>query len=87
MSRKIISQREARRMQKRIELLEREENRRRSEWASDWPGGVNIWTFAVHIDAAAAIGTAQKLDHAIVAKLDGNHLRLYALPAPREVAQ
>ena len=33
--RKLISQREARRMQKRIEMLEREENRRRSKWASD----------------------------------------------------
>jgi len=78
--RKLISQREARRMQKRIELLEREEERRRSNWASDYPGGVNFWSLPnLGADTIAAINTAQVLGHAIVAKLEGGRLRLYAL--------
>lgn len=79
MASKPISQREARRMKKRLELLERAEERRRFVWAHDYPGGTHFWGLIVDNTAKASIDTAIKLGHAIVARLDGNTLRLYAL--------
>ena len=39
-----ISQREARRLLKRVTELERKESTRANAWVSDWPGGVHIAT-------------------------------------------
>jgi hypothetical protein len=74
-----ISQREARRLKKRIAELEQIEMNRRNSWSADYPGGTHFWTLTVADDSKAAIGTARKLGHAIVATLDGAQLRLYAL--------
>ncbi len=76
-----ISQREARRLRKRVEELEQQEKYRRNRWASDWHGlWVNI--LSVNLDAAAyaTIKTARILQHAVICLPDGNGttVRLYA---------
>lgn len=77
-----ISQREARRLQKRVAELENIENERRSRWTNKYPGGVNIGSTAaagplIH----AALTTARKLDHAIVVTTeDDGHINFFALP-------
>ncbi len=76
----IISQREAKRLQKRVRELEAQEERRRCVWSSDWPGGVNIATLDPSGDLKARIEVARKLFHAVVVTQDGGLLRFYALP-------
>ena len=43
----MISQREARKLQKRVRELEEAESLRRANWRSEWPGGVNVDTIEV----------------------------------------
>lgn len=80
-----ISQREARRLRKRVEQLERDERDRRSAYVSSWPGGVNIDSFTIDEASFAKIDTARKLSHAVVVTTDNRlQLRFYALPLPAE---
>jgi hypothetical protein len=78
-----ISQREARRLQRRVEELEAQERRRRNAWLQDWPGGAHILTLN-QPDELAGGGCliARKLGHAVVVvpSDDLRELRLYALP-------
>lgn len=78
---KIISQREARELRRRVVELESAEDRRRNAWADSYPGGANIMTISVTSDVRAAIHTARLLKHAVVVTLssDGG-MRLHALP-------
>ena len=79
-----ISQREARRLWKRLGELEHERDLQRNAWASEYPGGVNIDTFDVDATTHARILTARKLGHAVVVTAHGKfELRLYALPLPK----
>lgn len=79
-----ISQREARRLRKRVEELENAEDVRRRRWGLDWPDGIEITRMKYETgDApvATAIYTARKLRHAVVAVTDGTGLiRFVALP-------
>lgn len=82
----MISQREARRLKKRVAELEAQERERRAQWATDYPGGVNFWSIGdCGADRMAAVRTARKLGHAIVAVPDMNAatIRLYALPVAK----
>lgn len=80
-----ISQREARRLKRRVEQLERAECDRRSAYVSEWPGGVNIDSFSVDAASFAKIETARKLSHAVVVTTDHtSQLRFYALPLPAQ---
>lgn len=81
-----ISQREARRMKKRLAELEQMEERRRNAWRTDYPGGVNL----VNISLAdrpwviATVKTARKLGHAVVVTSNGDaELQFYGLPLVR----
>lgn len=77
---KHISRREARRLAKRIEELERHERIRNERWVSAYPGGVNILRIGLTPLQAAVIDTAMRLDCAIVGKLDGeNNFMIYAV--------
>lgn len=84
MSRRRISQAEARAAIARVAELEADEDRRRRAWASDWPYGVNIgtitWDEAALVCEAAM--TARRLGHAVVAVPDSTRKRidLFALP-------
>lgn len=76
-----ISQREARRLRARVIELERMEAERRNSWHVSYPGGVNIVSINVTSDVMAAIKTARKLAHAVVATHEGDAtIRFYALP-------
>lgn len=81
---KRISQREARRLRKRVAELEDLENQRRRTWIQEWPGGVNIIsaTYANGTEQVpVAIRTARKLGHAVVVLGDDTgNLRFVALP-------
>lgn len=82
-----ISQREARRLRKRVETLEHEQSLRVRSWASEWPGrGVEIcrttgWTASDPIPTACR--TARKLGHAVVIVMDAGDLRFIACELPK----
>lgn len=77
-----ISQREARRLRKRVAELEEADRVRRSAWHSDWPGGVHLTGFVAHSDIVAQVKTARKLGHAVVVTNTGDNLQLYACKLP-----
>lgn len=75
-----ISQREARRLKKRVAELETAESARKQRWSSGYPGGVNIVTYTFDKDFHRGVMEgAQMLGHALVAKLDGATLKIYAV--------
>jgi hypothetical protein len=77
-----ISQREARRLKRRVYELEREEDQRRNAWTQEWPHGVHIGETKFTADSGliGAIRTARKLKHAVVVSCDENGLvRFHAL--------
>lgn len=77
---KKISQREARRLRKRVAKLEREKMLNASAWCREYIGGVNIDTITVHSTDWAIISTARKLGHAVVVLPgDNSSLLVYAV--------
>lgn len=85
MSRRIISQRVARELSKRVVALEGERNQQRSGWSGDYPGGTNIGSLKRERDwLAGRIEAARMLGHAIVVTHRGDgELLFYALPLPK----
>lgn len=76
-----ISQREARRLRKRVEELEELEDKRRQAWKSEYPGGVFLEGISVQAWTYASLRTARKLGHAVVVTTNGdNSIQFYALP-------
>lgn len=82
--RRRISQREARRLLKRIQQFEVQERERRRAWSSDYPGGVHFKSIDLDPSTAAAVETVRKLGHAVVGTLSGGRLHLHALAEARE---
>jgi hypothetical protein len=77
-----ISQREARRLEKRVYELEQERNNQRRSWCRDYSGGINLGFLARERDwLSGRIESARMLGHAIVVieSSDGT-LNFYALP-------
>lgn len=76
-----ISQREARRLRKRVADLERADSARRERWTQNYPGGTNIDTLTVSEVEWFIVRTARMLGHACVV-IPGNmpQLLVYALP-------
>ena len=66
-----ISQREARRLRKRVEQLEDLEEQRNNAWTQAWPMGKHIGSVQLVADSflAGAIKTSRLLNHAIVASI------------------
>ena len=78
-----ISQREARRLSKRVDELERAIESQRSVYSQEWFRAVNIATTELHETHATAIRTARRLRHAVVVVGDDtNTVRFMALPSP-----
>ena len=77
-----ISQREARRLRKRVEELESLENKRRRSWVTEYPGGVYLASSSPAPHIHAMVKTARKLGHAVVvtAHNDNGEIQFYALP-------
>jgi hypothetical protein len=83
-----ISQREARRLQKRVSDLEQMLRDIRTPGPSlDYPGGVNVATeTGVGERTRTAIQTSMKLGHVVICAVrntSDNAVAFFALPAPR----
>ena len=75
-----ISQREANRLRKRVEELERERRRLMNAWAGDWaPWWTHVGDISLSGIESAKIVTARRLGHSLVCvpKSDGN-MAVYA---------
>ena len=77
-----ISQREARRLKKRVEELERIREQERERWVRDYPGGVHMGSLPREKDWLwGSLNAAQLLGHPIVVTTQENgELRFYAVP-------
>jgi hypothetical protein len=69
-----ISQREARRLKRRVKELEESRRAVMRSWASDFPSGVHICSMTAGRDGLVhtAIRTAQRLGHAVIVTTDGD---------------
>lgn len=78
-----ISQREARRLRKRVDELEERETKRFATWAtSGYPGGTHLGGYTLSCDGwfYGALKTARRLGCALVATIDdAGELRIYAV--------
>lgn len=80
-----ISQREARRLQQRVEELEKTINDQHRSWSSSYPGGTHIASqaFTAETDFLPAIvKVSRQLGHAVVVVNDGARLMFYGLRLP-----
>lgn len=87
MAKKVISQREARRLRKRVDTLESVLTNQRRSYGQEWVGGVDIgrFTFSTSFHADV-IRTARRLGHAVVAVGDDTDtVRFIALPHPKVI--
>lgn len=81
----MISQREARRLKKRVAELEKAERDRCNAWVSDYPGGVRLDTINVGLSEWYIVATARRLGHAVVIVPDKEaYLRIYGVRLPAE---
>lgn len=76
---KTISQREARRLQKRVQQLERDQSTRVHSWRRDYPGGINVCTIRLDVEATQRLYTAQLLGFALVTKYDSGQALIFAV--------
>ena len=74
-----ISQKEAHRLRKRVEDLERAERLRLDQWGASYPGGVNIETLELCPEQQVRLDTVARLEHIMVGKLRGSSLMIYAI--------
>lgn len=72
-----ISQREARRLKKRVEELERMERDRLSCYASEYPG-VHLGTESLCVPLAASVQTARKLGYSVCVQMENEKAKFYA---------
>ena len=84
MATKPISQNEARRLKKRVAELETEKRVRFNRYRDDYPGGVWARQFTCNGETVAALDMATKLGCALVAKLRGSELTIFAVPKESE---
>lgn len=81
----MISQREARRLQKQVRHLHTVLDLQRRAWGDEWPdGGVNIGRLSADTQLQVAVETARKLRHAVVVTVSDGRLLFHALPLPKE---
>lgn len=79
---KKISQREARKLRKRVAELEKRNEQNASAWAREYIGGINVTTIATHDAPHAICKAVRKLGHALVAIPSDNgkfELSIYAV--------
>lgn len=84
---KKISQLEARRLEKRVQELERREEGRFARWGSDYPNGTCVCTLKLDPNGrvCTAIKTSRMLRHAVVATAEEDGaVYFFALPSPKE---
>jgi len=79
-SHKFMSQAEAYRLKRRVRELELNERVRFNRYRSSYPGGVHAVDIVMEETSLASLNMADKLGCAIVAKIRGQHLDIYAVP-------
>lgn len=79
MARKQISQTEAYRLKRRVRELEENVRIRMNRYRSGYPGGVSARSFEMGDASFAALSLADKLGCALVAKISGMRLVIYAV--------
>jgi excisionase family DNA binding protein len=70
-----ISQREAKRLQKRVDELEAILRKQRNAFVTDWPSSIVVARITPDPVTMAQIQTARKLDHAVVAVPERSEIR------------
>ena len=77
-----ISQREARRLKKKVTELENILDMQQGRWSSDWPSSTQIGRLK-NIDPVTKtmVGTARVLHHAVVVTIDGDDLVFWGCQA------
>ena len=80
MARKQISQTEAYRLKRRVEFLEDRDRVRFNQYRAAYPGAIHARTFNMSEATKAALDMAAKLGCALVAKIRGGQLDIYAVP-------
>lgn len=78
-----ISQREAKRLMKRVKDLELIINDQRHAWAAEFVSGTHLGTWpraSVGDELFGAIQAARKLRHAVVINAQSDGVKFYALP-------
>ncbi len=80
MSRKLISQAESYRLKRRVKELEERDRIRMYRYRSSYPGGVHAVDIVLEETSLASLNMADRLGCAIVAKIRGQHLDIYAVP-------
>lgn len=81
-----ISQREARRLRKRVDELEEIIQKQHRSWSSSYPGGTHIATQPYNAETdflPAIVKVSRQLGHAVVVVNDGPKLMFYGLPLPK----
>lgn len=82
-----ISQREARRLRKRVDELERAIERQRAVYSQEYFAGTEICREQLVSTNAMAVKTARRLRHAVVVVGDDTDtVRFIALPQPKAFA-
>ena len=77
-----ISQREARRLKKRVEELEQQRRQERMACTRNYPGGQHLGSLTLGADLfRGRLEGAQLLQHPLVVVLDGAQCKFYALKA------
>ena len=83
---KHISQREARRLRKRVYELETKQWKMFDAWVRDFPDGVHVAALGpIDPTVLASIKTSRMLGHAVVAVDYQNALHFYAVPNHHKV--
>lgn len=85
MSARIISQREAHRIEKRVQELENERDKQRRRWSREYPGGTHLGFITRDRDwFNGRLEAAQALHHAIVCTVeDSGKINFYACELPK----
>lgn len=79
-----ISQREARRLKKRVDELEGVLDKMNNSWVGEWPRGCHLDTITVKSEEFHIVRTARKLGHAVVlVPSEYPKLHVYGCPLPK----
>jgi hypothetical protein len=69
-----ISQREARRLRKKVQEFEQKFRAQTDRWIGEWPGSVILHRLPVDKETVAIVKTAKALRHAVVVTMQDDRL-------------
>ena len=75
----MISQREAKRLRKRVAQLESILDAQKRRWNNEWPGSTVIHRLPTDAVSLAIVATARALSHAVVVTTEDNKLKFWGI--------